>query len=120
METLQQITEASHARSVGDAAKRTSLSTVGLAQSDTEANLAWAVIALIQDADHYLIATRQGTVFYWPSHGLGDIRDLGYLSQSSAGLIVSTKPSTGLVQALVRVIDSNTVELLDPNRTEDV
>lgn len=114
---LDRISETNHGRSVGDAVKRTGLSTMALARADSEANLAWGVVVFIEDDDHFEVAVSQGTVFNWTAHGLGSLRSLGYLSQATDGLIGS-KPSSGLLQALVRVISDNEVELLDPNRVE--
>ncbi len=114
---LDRIADTNHGRSVGDAVKRTGLSSVALAKADAEANLAWGAVVLVEDEDHFIVAVRQGTVFTWSAHGLGSLSDVGYVSQTTAGL-VGSKPSSGLIQPLIRVISTNEVELLDPNRVE--
>jgi len=115
---LERVIQVDHGRSIGDAVKRTGLAAWALAQADVAANLAWGIVALVEDADHFHVAIRQGTFVYWPSHGLGSLGDLGYVSQISAG-VVGSKPTGGLLQAVAKVVDSSSVEMLDPNRVED-
>jgi hypothetical protein len=50
-----------------------------------------------------------GMQFTWSSHGKGSAGARLYLDQSTAGDCTSTRPTSGWVQPVAKVKDSNTV-----------
>ena len=97
--------QASHGFSVGTPVKSSS-GAWAAAQADAAANLAHGIVTSV-NGDRFVV-TAAGFVAA-PSHGLGAAGTERWTSQGSAGATVSTQPSSGWVQYLLRVHDPDTL-----------
>lgn len=97
--------QTSHGRSQGDAVYPDSSGDWQGAIATGVATLARAVVQYSIDSDNLMVLVVPGTVSS-PSHGWTVGSSL-YLSQSSAGAVTATKPSSGWIQLLGYVLDSD-------------
>ena len=93
----------SHSLSIGDGVKVA----WSLSQADDIDNVASGIVAFVEDADTVWIATQDGVVVTWTSHGLGT--GVAYDSQSTPGAFTTTRPPTGVIRPFLKIIDTNTV-----------
>lgn len=105
----QLVTQAAHGLAVGDWIKAAA-GTYGKAQANAEANLCWpGVVVQVVDTGQFRFAYVGKANL--PAHGYGTAGTKLYLSQATAGAVVTSEPSTGWVQQVGKVIDANHVDV---------
>ena len=103
----EELNQAGHAFSVGDVVYRSGSSAWTKAQADAAGTLADGIVVDVEDSDNCSIVTKDGTVVGVTAHGLGATGTVIYLSQGTAGDMTPTKPTSGYIQPIGRVIDAN-------------
>lgn len=104
-----EINQATHGMVVGDLVYRSGASAWADAKADAEATLADGIVVDVEDTNNYSVATIDGTLVTITTHGFGATGTKLYLSQGTAALITATQPDNGFVQAVGKVIDTNTI-----------
>ena len=104
-----EINQATHGMDVGDLVYRSSSTAWADAKGDAEATLAEGIVVDVEDTNNYSVATIDGTQVTITTHGFGATGTKLYLSQGTAALITATAPTSGLIQPIGSVIDTNTI-----------
>ena len=115
-----EINQATHGMVVGDLVYRSSATAWADAKADAEATLADGVVVDVEDTNNYSVATLDGTLVTLTSHGFGATGTKLYLSQATAALITATAPTSGLLQPVGKVIDTNTILFRLGNVAEEI
>lgn len=105
----KKMTQASHGFSVGDVLYRDSDTTMAKAQANAKATCGevWLTFHVIDANTYWIVASTH--LVTWTAHGLGSGGTRLWLSQSTAGAMVTTEPTSGLIQPLGEVVDTNTI-----------
>lgn len=103
-------TQAAHGFAAGDAVYH-GAGGWALARADDVDTLAAGIVLSAPDANSFRVAYLAGQEVTLAAHGLGAAGTVLYLSEATAGLVVTSAPSTGFIQRLGQVKDSNTLIL---------
>lgn len=104
-----EINQATHGMVVGDLVYRSSSTAWADAKADAESTLTDGIVVDVEDTNNYSVATMDGTLVTITTHGFGATGTKLYLSQGTAALITATAPTSGFIQAVGKVIDTNTI-----------
>ena len=104
-----ELNQASHAMVVGDLVYRSGATAWSDARANSEATLAEGIVVDVEDANNLSVTTLDGTQVTITAHGFGATGTKLYLSQGTAALITATAPTSGLIQPIGSVIDTNTI-----------
>jgi hypothetical protein len=101
-------TQGSHGFSVGDVVYRSSASAYTKALATAAGTLGEAIVAYVADSSNFRVISISGSHVDW-THGKGSPPQKLWLSQSTAGEVVTSKPSNGYIQQIGSVVDADTV-----------
>ena len=82
-----------------------------LAQADDAATMAQAMVLSVESTSLFRMAYLTQREVTMPAHGMGAAGTKLYTSQTTAGEIVTVRPTTGYIQQIGQVKDANTLQL---------
>jgi len=103
-----EFTQAGHGFAVGNFVYRSGATTYAKAQADDIDTIAEGVIAYI-NGDTFRVVTQSGSHVTW-THSLGTPPQKFWLSQGTAGVATTTKPTSGVRQQLGNTVISTVVQ----------
>lgn len=103
-------TQSAHGLSVGDlVCWATSQWAKAIATADS--TMAQAIVIAVEDSATFRALYLAGTEWTWSAHGQGSAGAALYLSQATAGDMTTTRPTSGRIQQVGQVKDTNTLIL---------